>query len=139
MKDDDIVVVGDDNVAYSSTFIEDMVSGIQDSPPGAILTGELDGDLRFLTGFALMGFSGVACKAGMLRKLTKMPSRSCFLADDIVVTHYANQQGFRKVHLLKRAKDGSSEISHDSTSIYAFHKKHGMSINRQCIWDLMFQ
>ena len=91
---------------------------------------------RIFNGPSLMGFSGIACRAGMLRELQPVSAEFCFLADDMVITHYANRHGFRKVKLLKRNREQSSTASHDKTSINAFHKKNGFSINGKCIWQL---
>jgi len=137
VDDQDIIVVGDDDEDYSHTFIEDFVSAVEASPKGAIFTGNVDHEFNEFNG--LTGYSGVACRAGLLKNLPTSLPQSCLVADDVVITGFADDAGLVKYHLLKRNRDTDSSSSHDATSINTFHKSQkskGQNVNLQCFHDL---
>jgi hypothetical protein len=134
LGDQDIVIIGDDDMEYSRTFIEDFVSAVEDSESNTIFTGDVD------VGFhGLMGYSGIACRAVLLRDLPTSVPRCCRVADDVVITQFADYRGIVKKLLLKRNGDISSRMSWDATSLYATHQHAWYrGDNHKCYYSLRF-
>mmetsp|Transcript_45111 Transcript_45111/g.79386 ORF Transcript_45111/g.79386 Transcript_45111/m.79386 type:complete len:328 (-) Transcript_45111:26-1009(-) len=135
LRDEDIAIVSDDDVEFSDTFIEDFVNAVESSSASNIFTGYVDREFN-----GVMGYSGVACRAGLLRALPKSSPDSCFLADDVVLTHYADNEHMQKVYLQKRNPNRVSSVTDDVTSIHEYHKahkQHGANVNDGCIQDLL--
>merc|ERR1719482_207652 len=95
----DIVIVGDDDVDYAKTFIEDFVSGVASSSQPKAFLGGVDEEFN-----GVMGTNGVGLRARSLRGLPTTTPESCFFADDVVVTHFLDTKGIRKVEMETRAE-----------------------------------
>jgi len=135
LDDQDIVVIGDDDMEYGSMFIEDFVSAFEDnSSQRAIFSGQYDSTFN-----GLMAFSGVACRAGLLRKLPMSVPHECLLADDVVISQYAEIHNIRKGLLSTRGTAFTdSEVSHDASSITSFQndknaKSSTGAVNIKCL------
>jgi len=61
-----IVVVGDDDMAYARTFIEDFACAVAMQPANLVFSAVVDGSCGALGG-CVMGFRGVAMRAGTRR------------------------------------------------------------------------
>ena len=61
-----IVVVGDDDMAYARTFIEDFACAVATQPADLVFSAVVDGSCGALGG-CVMGFRGVAMRAGTRR------------------------------------------------------------------------
>ena len=61
-----IVVVGDDDMAYARTFIEDFACAVATQPANLVFSAVVDGSCGALGG-CVMGFRGVAMRAGTRR------------------------------------------------------------------------
>jgi hypothetical protein len=98
---DAVVVVGDDDINYGNTFIEDYACAVAAGPPLTVFSSGIDMDCRKLGG-CVMGFRGVAMRAAMLHALPDAAvPRPCFLADDVSLTHFlrARQYAIRRLRL----------------------------------------
>ena len=88
------IIIGDDDVDYGKTFIEDFVAALavrQDMK--TVVAAQFDRKFGRLSP-GVMAFAGVGCYAKQLKQLVQsvhrgppLPGR-CFLADDVVATHY---------------------------------------------------
>ena len=86
-----------------------------------------------------MAYAGVSCYAKQLRSFVqkmqhvRLPS-SCFLADDVVATHYFKNvynYNLRRVVLRKKNTDDHS-VWRSKSSINAFHVANHNGINLKC-------
>jgi len=132
---DAIVVVGDDDVWYESTFIEDFACAVGSSLGGAVFSSGRDTSCGAALGACVMGFRGIGLRASMLRDLPSVPvPPECFLADDVLITHHFQKRGFVLTRLRTRSRyqiDGAYAWTNES--INAIHKRHGYKINRECV------
>lgn len=132
--DNDIVIIGDDDQDYSATFIEDFVSVVEgNEAQDTIFSGDID---QSFGSYGLMGFSGVAGRAWMFKQLPQKVPESCFLADDVFVTHYAQRMGLKILRMLKRHRDKRSHDQKDATSINHYVKEHGEQVYKGCAQEL---
>jgi hypothetical protein len=137
VKDGDIVIIGDDDVDYAKTFIEDFVGGVVSSSHPAALLGGVDEEFN-----GVMGTNGVGLRAGSLRGLPTNHPESCFFADDVIVTHFLDTKGIRKIEMETREDDDvDTAYQHDATSVNAFHNafksgRQGIDVNLNCMRDL---
>lgn len=136
---DDIVVVGDDDVWYESTFIEDFACAVAASRAGVVFSSGRDTSCGTALGACVMGFRGIGLRASML---TQLPSvavpTECFLADDVLVTHHFQARGFTLKKLRTRSRyqiDDNYAWSNESVNV--IHKAGGYEINRECVERLM--
>ena len=135
---DDIVVVGDDDVWYGNNFIEDFACAVAASAQGVVVSSGRDKSCEAL-GACIMGFRGVAMRAGMLDALRgdAVPSE-CFLADDVFVTHHFLERRFAVKKLKTRTKytiDGAFAWSNESINI--IHRREQYTLNRACVRRLL--
>jgi len=135
LDDQDILVVGDDDMDYGSMFIEDMVSAFEDnSTQEVIFSGHYDSTFD-----GIMAYAGISCRAGTLKNLPMSVPDDCLLADDVVISRYAQVHNIRKGLLVTRGTGFTdSELSHDATSISAFQKgtdakSQTGSVNIKCL------
>ena len=59
-------MVGDDDMAYARTFIEDFACAVATQPANLVFSAVVDGSCGALGG-CVMGFRGVAMRAGTRR------------------------------------------------------------------------
>ena len=134
----DIIVIGDDDMWYGPTFIEDFACAVAGSHTGVVFSSGYDKSCGAL-GACVMGFRGIGVRAEMLRELPRVIiPPPCFLADDVVVTHYFNIQGFELKKLRTRTKysiDGAYAWSNES--INTIHKRHKYTLNEKCVQALV--
>ena len=129
-----IVVVGDDDIFYGPTLIEDFACAVVRGGKNVVHSNQIDNDCRWLGG-CVMGFRGLAMRAAMLHTIQsfKAPAE-CFLADDVSVTYWLTHvRAYRVQKLALRSRhriDG--EYAASNTSTHAYHTKFGMRVNRAC-------
>lgn len=129
----DIVVVGDDDVWYGNTFIEDFSCAVAASPANTVISSGHDKSCEAL-GACVMGFRGVALRAGMLDQLSgaQMPAE-CFLADDVFVTHHFLVRQFVIKRLRTRTKYRIDHaLAFTNYSINSIHRRAKFTLNRKC-------
>ncbi len=83
----------------------------------------------------VMGFRGVALRAGMLESLDNLHvPPECFLADDLAISYYlALVQRFTVRRLRLRTKyKFDNEFAWSNSSINTFHRQRKFSVNRAC-------
>lgn len=131
-----IVVVGDDDLEYGSSFIEDYACAVAGGPESTVYSSGIDTDCRRLGG-CVMGFRGVAMRAAMLHALPATPiPRACYLADDVAITHYLTRapHAFAVRRLRLRSKYRFDEsVAWLNSSINAYHRERQFKVNRACI------
>lgn len=139
LSDESVVIIGDDDQDYSSTFIEDFVSAILSNyDKNYVFTGDIDKSINSdnsnsINGkYGIMGFSGVGGKAQSFKKLPHVVPHKCYLADDVVVTFHLNSMNTKIIRLRKRNRDTKSKYQKDSTSINRFHRESGFRANDDC-------
>lgn len=138
-QDDSVVVVGDDDVDYADTFVEDYLNAVVTSQDAhSVFVSQFDNGFGSLSP-GLMAYAGVSCYAKQLRSFVhnfqriRVPS-PCYLADDVVATHYFKnvyKYDLRRVVLRKRNTDDHS-VWRSKSSINAFHVANHNSINKKC-------
>ncbi len=131
-----VVVVGDDDVFYGRTFIEDFACAVQASPVGTVLSNQLDADsaCRWLGG-CVMGFRGVAMRSGMLHGLRDFsPPAECFLADDVSISYFLSRvRGYRiRRHRLRTRHKLDNAFAWSNSSIHTFHSQRQFRVNEAC-------
>lgn len=135
-----IVVIGDDDVNYAATFIEDFVAAIDARhDTEAVFTHQFDDGFGSLSP-GVKAYSGVGCYAGQLRRLVHRYLRRpvphpCFLADDVVATHYFKVLRPFKLYpiTLRSPNPDDTSIWRSNSSINAFHvSKGGNHVNLDC-------
>ena len=135
-----IVVVGDDDMEYGSTFIEDYACAVHGGAVGTVFSSGIDVDCRRLGG-CVMGFRGVAMRASMLAALPHTPlPRECFLADDVAITHYLARapNTFHVRRLKLRSKYTFDEaFAWSNSSINSYHRERKFKVNKGCIAALL--
>ena len=134
----DIVVVGDDDMTYGSKFVEDFACAVANSPDGVVVSSGRDKSCEAL-GACVMGFRGVAVRAGMLDRLvgSQVPPE-CFLADDVFVTHHFLSRRFEMRKLRTRTKYTiDAAFAWSNESINAIHRRHQYTINRACVHRML--
>lgn len=98
------VIIGDDDMQYGPTMIEDFACAVAEAPYGTIYSAAIDLSFNGL-GPGVMGFRGMALRAGMLRELQYWEGPAeCFLADDPMITHFFATRGFQIRQLQLRSK-----------------------------------
>lgn len=131
----DIVIVGDDDVWYDSTFIEDFACAVASDAPGVVFSSGRDGSCGATLGACVMGFRGVGMRASMLRQTpTLRVPAACFLADDVLITHHFRTRGFQIKKLRTRNRyriDGKYAWSNDSINV--IHSRHDYKMNLECV------
>ena len=138
-EDNTIVIIGDDDVDYGVTFIEDFVASlVSRQGMNAVVTAQFDNTFGRLSP-GVMAFAGVACYAKHLRRLVnrvlKVPApRQCFLADDVVVTHYFKVLCGYELYLvaLRTPNANDHSVWRTNDSINAFHVDNGNHVNLNC-------
>ena len=134
-----IVVIGDDDVFYGSTFLEDFACSVHSGPANTVYSNQIDADCKWLGG-CVMGFRGVAMRASMLEGLeaTFLSPSECFLADDVAITYWltmVKKYTIQKLQLRTRHKLDKS-FAESNSSIHQAHKSVGFRINRACQFAL---
>ena len=134
-----IVVIGDDDVFYGSTFLEDFACSVNSGPANTVYSNQIDADCKWLGG-CVMGFRGVAMRASMLEGLeaTFISPSECFLADDVAITYWltmVKKYTIQKLQLRTRHKLDKS-FAESNSSIHQAHKSVGFRINRACQFAL---
>lgn len=131
-----IVVVGDDDMEYGPTFIEDYACAVHGGPTSTVYSSGIDVDCRRLGG-CVMGFRGVAMRASMLASLPHTPQpRACFLADDVAITHYLTRapNSYRVQRLKLRSKYKFDDaFAWSNSSINAYHRERKFKVNKACV------
>ena len=139
-RPDAIVVVGDDDMDYGSTFIEDYACAVSGGPAHTVYSSGIDVDCRRLGG-CVMGFRGVAMRADMLQALPTMSHPSaCFLADDVAITHYLTHvpHHFTVRRLRLRSKYAFDDaFAWSNSSINAYHRERKFKVNKACVAALV--
>ena len=129
-----IAVVGDDDVFYGHTFIEDFACSVAHGPANTVYSNQVDADCKWLGG-CVMGFRGVAMRATMLHTLIDFAAPpECFLADDVAVTYWLTHvRGYRVQKLALRTKHRlDTSFAESGSSIHSYHKSAGFRINKAC-------
>ena len=136
----DIVVVGDDDVWYGNTFIEDFACAVASKPSGVVFSSGRDLSCGSL-GACVMGFRGIGLRAQMLDLVPSLHvPEECFLADDVLITHYFNEQRFQIRKLRTRTKyDIDGEYAWSNESINVIHKRQQYTLNERCVGSLIKQ
>lgn len=130
-----IAVVGDDDVFYGKTFVEDYACAVAAAPLDTIFSSGIDLDCGYLRG-CVMGFKGVAMRAALLRRLSSYSSwpHACFTADDVIITYYlikCNSYRIRRLKLRSRIKLDNA-FAWSNSSINAFHRERHFQVNKGC-------
>jgi len=137
IQPDAIIVVGDDDMFYGSTFLEDYACAVARAPVGTVFSSGIDRDClgRSLLSTCVMGFRGVGLRAGMLFDLPSMSiPPECFLADDLAISYYlavVKRYEVRRLRLRTKYKF-DNEFAWSNSSINAFHRERKFSVNRAC-------
>ena len=129
-----VVVVGDDDVFYGRTMLEDFACAVASGPERTVFSSGIDRDCGALAP-CVMGFRGVALRAGMLRGLEAWePPRPCFLADDVAITFFLTRvRGYRIRRLRLRSKHKLDDaFAWSNSSIHSFHHAHKHRVNGRC-------
>ena len=132
--EDEICMVGDDDVRYPPSHIAAAVRAVKKFPHAAH-AGVTETFPGLGKGPHLTGFSGVAMRCGVLQQLKLLVLPECFLADDVVVSHALNQSGV-PIMSYRRAPQNTA-MQHDANSIHAQHLAVGYEkgvsrTNTQC-------
>jgi hypothetical protein len=134
-----IIVVGDDDMWYGPKFIEDYACAVHGAERDAVFSSGIDRDCKALGG-CVMGFRGVAMRAGMLHSLASALTIQppCLLADDVAITYYlSNIRHFKIWRLKLRTKYRfDDEYAWGNSSINAYHRAYKFKINRACMHSL---
>jgi len=129
-----IVVVGDDDMFYGSTFIEDYACAVAQSEHNVVFSSGIDRDCKPI-GSCVMGFRGVGLRAGMLHRLfaLQVPD-ACFLADDVAITFFLVRMQRYQIRRLKlRSKYRFDDaFAWSNSSINTYHRQHKFRINKAC-------
>ena len=143
--DDAFVVVGDDDVDYAPTFVEDLVVALDVHPRGtSVVASQLDDKFGRLSP-GVMAYGGVACRARQLRSLAERYARpgaaprTCFHADDVLVTYFFKWTRGDQVHRspLRMPNVDDKREWRSESSINAFHAADGQQTNLRCVRDLL--
>ena len=139
---DAIVVVGDDDMYYGSTFIEDYACAVAKSAPDTVFSSGIDPDCigKGVAAGCVMGFRGIGMRAGMLHGLStamQVPD-ACYLADDLAITFYlAHLKGFQIRRLRLRTKYRfDHEFAWSNSSINTYHRQRSFRVNKACAASL---
>ena len=135
VDDRGIIVVGDDDVNYASTFLEDFACAVTKGNTREVFTGHLDPNFGpFSPGTT--GFSGVGCRVEALRPFVAMLRwpQQCFLQDDIPASYYFTKvRGYQVKEVAIRSQNADEQtIWRSSSSINKFHSDNGFRINEMC-------
>lgn len=133
------VVVGDDDMFYGPTFMEDYACALRRAPAGTVFSSGLDRDCGALAP-CVMGFRGVGLRAGELLALPRMRvPEACFLADDVAVTYFLRRRaGYRVRRMRLRSKYRiDAAFAWGNTSINVYHRARSHRVNRQCAAALL--
>lgn len=144
---DSIVVVGDDDMTYGRTFIEDFACAVAAHPADLAFSAVIDGSCGAIGG-CVMGFRGVALRAGMLRDVQQLGAvlarvgapRACFLSDDVAISYYLKKmKGYhlRKLVRLRSRTSVDRGTSFLNGSLNLIHKRHNFELNRGCARALL--
>jgi len=135
----DIVVVGDDDVWYDSTFIEDFACAVASGAPNVVYSSGRDTSCGTALGACVMGFRGISMRASMLLAIPSLSiPKECFLADDVLVTHHFQSRGFTIKKLRTRRRYHiDAAFAWSNASINVIHKQHNYEINRKCVEQLI--
>ena len=142
-----IVVVGDDDMAYGRTFIEDFACAVATHADGLVFSAVVDGSCGALGG-CVMGFRGVAMRAGMLREVHQLGDKlqragtpkACFLSDDVAISYYLKRmKGYhlRKLVRLRSRTAVDKGSSFLNGSLNLIHRRHNFELNRGCARTLL--
>jgi len=137
-----IVVVGDDDMYYGETFIEDYACAVASAPAGIVFSSGIDRDClgKATLSACVMGFRGVGLRAGMLQDLgaaMRVP-RECFLADDLAISYYLavlHSFDIRRLRLRSKYKF-DDEFAWSNSSINTYHRHLKFGVNRACAASL---
>ena len=139
-----MIIIGDDDVDYGTTFIEDFITALRERRDmNAVVTGNFDRSFGRLSP-GVMAFAGVGCYAKQLRRLVRrvlqrpVPAQ-CFLADDVVATHYFKIVNGYKLYNLTRRTSNFNDVAiyRSNSSINHFHVANGNRVNLECERALM--
>lgn len=139
-----MIIIGDDDVDYGPTFIEDFVTALRERRDlNAVVTGQFDKSFGRLSP-GVMAFAGVGCYAKHLRRLVRRVLRlpvpaQCFLADDVVATHYFKIVSGYKLYNVTRQTSNFNDVAiyRSNSSINHFHVANGNRVNLECERALM--
>ena len=142
-----IVIVGDDDMAYGRTFIEDFACAVASHPADLAFSAVIDGSCGAIGG-CVMGFRGVALRAGMLRDVQQLGTvlaragapRACFLSDDVAISYFLKKmKGYhlRKLVRLRSRTSVDKGTSFLNGSLNLIHKRHNFELNRGCAHALL--
>ncbi|KAL3919951.1 MAG: hypothetical protein SGPRY_005440 [Prymnesium sp.] len=130
-----MVVVGDDDVFYAPSFLNDFSRALQAQPQGTVLSAGRDMSCTSLNP-CVMGFKGVGLRAGMLADLHAHPSPpDCFLADDVFITFFfrkVKRFSIERVHLSAR-NSLDRQVAWSNSSVNAAHARVNFMANAACL------
>ena len=134
-----IAVVGDDDMFYGTTFVEDYACAVARAPAGTVFSSGIDFDCGKLR-TCVMGFRGVAMRVPMLAALPSMNAwpHECLLADDVVITYYlvrCNSFNIRRLKLRSKYKFDDA-FAWSNSSINTYHRQRRFGVNRACTMQL---
>jgi hypothetical protein len=134
-----IAVIGDDDMFYGRSFVEDYACAVASAPSSVVFSSGIDQDCGGLRA-CVMGFRGVGLRANLLRTLPEMPSpRSCFLADDVVITYFLVRRRACRIHRLRLRSRYKFDHAYAwaNSSINSIHRAQDFGVNRKCARELL--
>lgn len=136
LANESIVIVGDDDIIFGRSFIKDYATAVKSSPWGTVFSAGSDRSCGPALGPCVMGFKGVALRAGMLHGIERIRiPQECFLADDVFITYFFRRVRRFKIRRLQLHSRNRLDIAlaWSNDSLNALHRHSRFMINFGCL------